>query len=351
MKKDSSIICLSGGLDSATALAKYADGIKVCAFIHYGSKQNDREEKASRELAAYYGKQWVRIDAGKIFRDFDSALLANSSRELPVGRYDNIEVCSAKVPFRNGIFISMLVGLAESFKLEEVIVGVHSGDHRLYPDCTPKFISAMNNAISAYSGDEIAIFAPFIGMSKKEIADIAWKCGLPINLTYSCYNGGEEHCGVCPTCIERREAIGEDDPTIYERKFVEIFSPQDCYAIFNDRRGEYGDNSFQQHKDKLAALIGAIDGAKPEKIDLFFAAMLAHKAHRFKLNQKKADSAIDFANYLYLAKSAGFGERVKFKSDEASRKLFVCGDIYNAYFENDASFEEVVAEINKRGDI
>lgn len=349
MKKDNAIICLSGGLDSAAALAKYAESVKVCTFIHYGSRQNDREERASRELARHYGKQWVRIDAQNVFRDFDSALLANSSRELPVGRYDNIEVCSAKVPFRNGIFISMLVGLAESFGLEDVIVGVHSGDHRLYPDCTPKFISAFNEAIAAYSGDEpgIAIFAPFLNKTKKEIADIAKECGLPIEKTYSCYNGDDEHCGVCPTCIERQEAIGEDDPTIYTSRA--ILSWQDCYDVFEDRRGIYGDNSFKQHSEKLREFLGAITIVGSDEIDAFFVAMLAHKAHRFYQGQNRKDSAIDFVNYLYLAQECGAGKRIVFSTSEEGRKIYANGALYNDYLRDDADFEDVIAAINRKG--
>lgn len=348
MEKDSAIICLSGGLDSATALAKYAESIKVCAFIHYGSKQNDREERASRNLAHHYGKQWIRIDAGRIFKDFDSALLLNSSRELPVGRYDDIEVCSAKVPFRNGIFISMLVGLAESFGLEEVIVGVHSGDHRLYPDCTPKFISAFNEAIGAYSGDEISVFAPFLAKSKKEIADIARDCGLPFDLTYSCYNGGELHCGECPTCIERREAIGEDDPTIYASNV--ILSAEDCYAVFEDRRSIYGNNTFKEHSEKLREFLSGVAFEGCDSLSTFFAVMLAHKAHRFFLGQNRKDSAIDFANYLALARDSGCGNLFNpLNTKEEGRKLYANGAIYNAYLRYDIDFEGVIDAINRKG--
>lgn len=348
--KEEAIICLSGGLDSATALAKYADKIKVCVFIHYGSKQNEREAKASSMLAYHYGKRWVKIDASKIFADFDSALLANSSKELPVGRYDNFEVSTAKVPFRNGIFISMLVGLAESFGLNEVIVGVHSGDHRLYPDCTPKFISAFNEAVEAYSGSEISIFAPFINKTKKEIADIAKECCLPVEMTYSCYNGGEHHCGVCPTCIERREAIGAGDLTFYEHT-EEIFSPQDCYEIFEDRRGIYGDNSFLEHSKKLCKFLDniVVDGRSTSLLPAFFVAMLAHKAHRFSQGQNRKDSAVDFANYLYLARDAGLGDCITFRTNAEGTSLYACGVIYNGYLRGEVEFEEMVAEINKRG--
>lgn len=217
MKKG--LLCLSGGLDSATILAAHKDSIHTCVFINYGSKQNGRERKASQGVAGYYGKVWCELDMIQAFKSFKSALLLNSKEDIQKGSYSNIEVSNAKVPFRNGIFISMLAGLAESLGLNKIYIGVHSGDHRLYPDCTPEFIESMNRAIGVYSAHNesgvIEVVAPFVNISKAEIAQIAGLERLPVNLTYSCYNGGDLHCGECPTCIERREALGLFDTTEY----------------------------------------------------------------------------------------------------------------------------------------
>lgn len=217
MKKG--LLCLSGGLDSATILAVHKDSINTCVFINYGSKQNERERKASQGVAEYYGKVWCELDMSQAFKSFKSALLLGSKEDIQKGAYSNIEVSNAKVPFRNGVFISMLVGLAESLGLNKIYIGVHSGDHRLYPDCTPEFVESMNRAIGVYSahngGGVIEVVAPFVNIPKVEIAQIAGLERLPVNLTYSCYNGGDLHCGECPTCIERREALGLFDTTEY----------------------------------------------------------------------------------------------------------------------------------------
>ena len=219
MKKG--LLCLSGGLDSATILAAHRGNIHTCVFINYGSKQNARERKASQNVAEYYGKVWVELDMSQAFKSFKSALLLGSKEDIQKGAYSNIEVSNAKVPFRNGIFISMLTGLAESLGLNKIYIGVHAGDHRLYPDCTPEFIEGMNRAIGIYSehneGGRTEVVAPFVNISKTEIAQTAYLEKLPVNLTYSCYNGGDLHCGECPTCIERRESLGLFDPTEYVR--------------------------------------------------------------------------------------------------------------------------------------
>lgn len=213
------LLCLSGGLDSAAVLAIYKADINSCIFINYGSKQNARERKASRALAEYYKKPWRELDMSQAFNSFNSALLLGNPADIQKGPYSDIEVSNAKVPFRNGIFIAMLTGLAESLNLSRVYIGVHAGDHRLYPDCTPEFIYSMNRTIHTYTshgeGDIIEVVAPFVGFQKAEIAQHALESKLPINLTYSCYVGGEIHCGECPTCIERRTSLGLSDTTEY----------------------------------------------------------------------------------------------------------------------------------------
>lgn len=202
------IISLSGGLDSTTMLAEYQDVIKQCVFFKYGSKQNEREFKAVNEIAAYYRKPLKVLDISGGFASFKSALLAHSDEEVELGAYKDKEVSNAVVPYRNGIFASFLVGLAESLNLDTVMLGVHAGDHRLYPDCAPTFIQNLNSAVRAYSNSNIEIFTPLLYYTKADIAAKAIALEAPISLTYSCYLGGDTECGKCPTCIEKQEALG-----------------------------------------------------------------------------------------------------------------------------------------------
>lgn len=210
------IISLSGGLDSTTLLAAYENQVQHCVFFYYGSKQNERELQAVNYITRHYYKPLTIIDARGLFKSFKSALLSHSSEEIEKGPYDQMEVSNAKVPFRNGIFASTLVGLAESLELDTIMLAVHAGDHRLYPDCTPSFFKAFGDCVNAYSNGLIDVYTPFIGMTKAQIAALAKSLNVPLEKTFSCYNSEELHCGECPTCIERKESIGINDPTKYK---------------------------------------------------------------------------------------------------------------------------------------
>ncbi|MDE7096698.1 MAG: 7-cyano-7-deazaguanine synthase, partial [Muribaculaceae bacterium] len=111
------------------------------------------------------------------------------------------------VPFRNGIMLSIAAGLAESRGLGKVMLANHGGDHAIYPDCRPGFVDAMSEAIRQGTYDGIVIDAPYTDITKSDIARIGKRIGMDYSLTYSCYKGGERHCGKCGTCVERFEAL------------------------------------------------------------------------------------------------------------------------------------------------
>ena len=126
---------------------------------------------------------------------------------------------STVVPFRNGIMLAIACGLAESNGLKYVMIANHSGDHAIYPDCRPQFIDAMSQAMQNGTYDGVTILAPYTSITKTDIARRGKAIGMDYALTYSCYKGGERHCGKCGTCVERKEALhdaGIDDPTEYE---------------------------------------------------------------------------------------------------------------------------------------
>ena len=122
------------------------------------------------------------------------------------------------VPFRNGIMLSIAAGFAESVEAGGLVIAAHSGDHAIYPDCREEFMQAMGDAIQLGTYAEVAVLRPFIAMTKAGIAARGHELGVDFSRTWSCYKGGEIHCGTCGTCVERREAFllaGLADPTLY----------------------------------------------------------------------------------------------------------------------------------------
>ncbi len=217
MKKDS-IMVLSGGMDSTTMLHDYAERIALAVTFDYGSNHNAREIDCARYNCALLGIELVEVKMDFIGRLFNSSLLSGADA-IPEGDYADDNMRSTVVPFRNGIMLATAAGLAESRGLHTVMLANHSGDHTIYPDCRPGFVDAMSRAISEGTYDHISIFAPYTGMTKTEIAARGAQLGIDYAHTYSCYKGGERHCGRCGTCRERREALrdaGLDDPTLYE---------------------------------------------------------------------------------------------------------------------------------------
>lgn len=217
MEKDA-LIVLSGGMDSVTMLHEYADTIDLAVTFNYGSNHNMREIACARRQCERLGIELVEIDLSFIGRYFHSSLL-EGAESIPEGGYDFDNMKSTVVPFRNGIMLAAAAGLAESHGLKAVMIANHAGDHAIYPDCRESFIKAMGAAISAGTYENIELRAPYTLLSKAEIARHGKKLGVDYGDTYSCYKGGEKHCGRCGTCIERREALAEagiDDPTVYE---------------------------------------------------------------------------------------------------------------------------------------
>lgn len=217
MNKDSLII-LSGGMDSTTMLHEYADDIALAVNFSYGSNHNRREADCARKHCQRLGIELIEIDLEFMGKYFKSSLL-DGSDAIPEGSYADENMKSTVVPFRNGIMLSIAAGLAESRGLHIVMIANHAGDHSIYPDCRPDFIKAMRSAIHEGTYEHIILHAPYTNLSKGEIASIGARLGIDYSTTYSCYKGGERHCGRCGTCIERREALAEAgiaDTTEYE---------------------------------------------------------------------------------------------------------------------------------------
>ena len=213
-----SIIILSGGMDSVTMLYDYAERIALAISFDYGSNHNRKE----LPLAAYHcdklGIEHLIIPLEFIKQYFHSSLLQGADA-IPEGKYDDVTMRSTVVPFRNGIMLAIAAGMAEDRGLSRILMANHSGDHAIYPDCRPAFVEAMAGAVreGTYNGAEL--FTPYTHWTKTDIAKRGKELGIDYGKTWSCYKGGDKHCGKCGTCQERREALREagiDDPTEYE---------------------------------------------------------------------------------------------------------------------------------------
>lgn len=201
-----SVIVLSGGMDSTTLLHERKEQISLAVTFDYGSKHNAREIECARKNCEMLGIEHIVIPLEFMGKYFKSSLLIGGE-DIPEGHYADENMKSTVVPFRNGIMLSIAAGLAENRGLKKVMLANHGGDHAIYPDCRPGFVDAMSEAIRQGTYEGIVIDAPYTHITKSDIARIGKKIGVDYSLTYSCYKGGEEHCGKCGTCVERMEAL------------------------------------------------------------------------------------------------------------------------------------------------
>ena len=217
MEKDT-VIILSGGMDSVTLLYDQQERIALAVSFDYGSKHNAREIPFARLHCERLGIRHITIPLDFMTTYFQSSLL-KGGEEIPEGHYADENMRSTVVPFRNGIMLSIAVGIAESNGLKYVMMANHSGDHTIYPDCTPQFVDAFDEAAQAGTFVGIKLLSPFVNWTKGDIARRGKELGIDYAETWSCYKGGKKHCGKCGTCVERKEALAEagiEDPTIYE---------------------------------------------------------------------------------------------------------------------------------------
>jgi 7-cyano-7-deazaguanine synthase len=216
------VVLLSGGMDSVTALYAAAKDHEVVAALSfdYGSKHNHRELPMAQWHAANLGTTHTIIDLAFVAKHFASGLLQGGG-EIPRGHYEELTMKQTVVPFRNGIMLSVAAGFAESCGAEALVIAAHAGDHAIYPDCRETFMRPMEEAIEQGTYARIRVLRPFIAMDKAGIAAKGAELGVDFSRTWSCYVGGEVHCGECGTCVERREAFllaGVPDPTTYLRE-------------------------------------------------------------------------------------------------------------------------------------
>jgi 7-cyano-7-deazaguanine synthase len=214
----SALVLLSGGLDSTTLLTRAVLSSTVsrveAVFVNYGQR-HIRERESSILIAQLLGVKWHQLDLTGFGQSVRSALTSRDV-DVPHGHYAAENMSLTVVPGRNAVFLSAAAGLAATLGLDQVQAAVHAGDHPIYPDCRPEFMTALGQALRL--GYDVALRTPFVTYTKAQIAFLATEYGAPVALSWSCYEGGERHCGRCGTCVERAEAFhlaGAPDPTDY----------------------------------------------------------------------------------------------------------------------------------------
>lgn len=220
--KEATLI-VSGGMDSATLAYHYAEQGYSLHLVGFDYGQRHKKELDSIALiAAELEATWQVVDLSVLKTALAGSSLTSDDIQVPDGHYTKETMRITVVPNRNAIMLSIATGIAVSRGSALVATGVHSGDHFIYPDCRPEFIEAINKAFAlgteGHAADDFRVEAPFVTISKAQIAELGSGLGVPYEKTWSCYKGGDIHCGRCGTCVERIEAFklaGAPDPTVY----------------------------------------------------------------------------------------------------------------------------------------
>lgn len=211
----------SGGMDSTVLLYHMrTEGHEVAALsVDYGQTHR-RELDSAKKICESMGIPHDIADLRGITHLLGGNSLTDTSIEVPEGHYTAEDMKATVVPNRNMIMLSVAIGYAITLRALYVAYGAHAGDHTIYPDCRPEFAAAVNTAAMLADWHQVELLRPFVRMTKAEIAKRGAELEVPFGLTWSCYKGGDVHCGRCGTCVERREAFevaGLVDPTEYEQ--------------------------------------------------------------------------------------------------------------------------------------
>ena len=201
---EKTLVILSGGLDSTTCLYHHLQFGQVLAVTFDYGQRHWREIEYARSIAADVNVRHFVLSV-PIYKWTTSALLGH--QDIPHGHYSDDSMRQTVVPYRNLILLSVAASIAANELCDTVSYGAHAGDAAIYPDCRPAFVTALTHTL--YSGDysKLKLVAPLIGMTKRQVAEYAKQLGVPIDKTWSCYEGGDEPCGKCGACVARAEAL------------------------------------------------------------------------------------------------------------------------------------------------
>lgn len=219
LDQDHVVAVVSGGMDSVTlAHLAYVNGMELTLVgVNYGQR-HVRELRCAMKCAARLDAAYHEVDLSSVTGLLSGSALTDPSVPVPEGHYADESMTATVVPNRNATMICVAAAVAVGQGAGQVWVGVHAGDHPIYPDCRPEFIAEMAALLRTATDTDLVLDAPFVHRTKAHICALGDQLGVPWGDTWSCYVGGDEHCGVCGTCVERREAFvlaQVTDPTRY----------------------------------------------------------------------------------------------------------------------------------------
>ncbi len=221
---DNTVAIVSGGMDSVTLAyqlrAESSGSLHLLSF-DYGQRHR-RELDCAQQAADALGAKWDLIDLRSVTGLLTGSSLTDASVDVPDGHYAQDTMKATVVPNRNMMMLSIAAAVAVAEGATKIGTAVHAGDHFIYPDCRPQFVDSLTAAIRianlGFCHPSLEVYAPFVNRTKADICSIGDELGVPWAHTWTCYKGGDIHCGACGTCFERREAfeLAEvTDPTEY----------------------------------------------------------------------------------------------------------------------------------------
>lgn len=206
------VVLLSGGLDSATAAAQaIADGYEAIALSFQYGQRHQRELAAALQVVRHLGiQQHFMLDVN--LGQWGGSSLTDAAMALPQDGVQSGVIPNTYVPGRNTVFIALALSLAEAQQAEAIYLGINAVDYSGYPDCRPDYLAAFQQLANLSSkvgleGKAPQLVAPLVEDSKVDIVRRALALGVPIDQTWSCYEGGEQPCGRCDSCRIRDRAL------------------------------------------------------------------------------------------------------------------------------------------------
>ena len=220
----SALCIVSGGMDSVTLAYDVRPVFRPDA-LHLMSFNYGQRHKKELDYAVHHanklGARFDLVDLSGLAYLLKGSALTDDSVEVPEGHYAEESMRATIVPNRNAMMLAIAYAAAVSLGAEVVAAGFHAGDHWVYPDCRPEFVDAFATMERLATESDIRLYTPWMNVQKSDIALRASELGVNLAESWSCYKGGDAHCGRCGTCVERIEAFqvaGITDPTAYEAR-------------------------------------------------------------------------------------------------------------------------------------